>query len=127
MLLWAGLRALEPQAPSTGGPPATPSSRRISSAKKPFSPFPSRLIWTLPLHNALTSEPAYHGSVGYFPIEGNRLAAYDLTTGTLRGIVMAAPRSAPVVSDDLLIADQGDHLTALRTMDGSTAWEIPLA
>jgi PQQ-like domain len=94
-------------------------------AKKPFSPFPSRTHWSLSLNNNLTVQPAFDGDSGYFPIEGDRIAAYDLTHGTLLWLISAAPRSAPAVGAGLLFLESGETLSARQTKDGSLAWEIP--
>jgi outer membrane protein assembly factor BamB len=67
----------------------------------------------------------YRDSYGYFPIEGDRIVAYDLTVGMQLWIVSAKPLWAPAVGSDLLFVDQEDHLAALRTSDGSTAWTTP--
>ena len=63
--------------------PAKPSSAKPS----PLSPYPAELRWTLALNNALVAQPAYDGSNGYFPIQGDRVAAYDLLQGTQRWMV----------------------------------------
>jgi outer membrane protein assembly factor BamB len=99
----------------------------LSGQKRFYSPFPSRTHWSLELNNALTTQPAFDGGFGFFPIEGDRIAAYDLTSGSLLWIVMAAPQSAPVASGGLLYLEQHEKLTALKTADGSVAWERPLS
>jgi outer membrane protein assembly factor BamB len=96
-------------------------------AKKPFSPFPSRTHWSLSLNNNLAAQPAFDGDSGYFPIEGDRIAAYDLTHGTLLWVVPAATRSAPAVGGGLLFLEPGETIAARQRNDGSLAWEIPLA
>lgn len=109
-------------------PPAAPPKTSVSSKKSgPLSPFPSRTHWTLALNNQLIAPPAFDEGVGYFPIEGDRLVAYDLTPGTQRWMVSAKPRSVPAVGRGLLFLDQGETLSALRTTDGSTAWTVPLS
>ena len=100
-----------------------------SSSKKilPLSPFPGETQWTLALNNALVAPPAYELSTGYFPIADDRIAAYDLTTGTLVWIASARPRSAPIVGDGLLFIEQNDKIAALNTSDGSVAWRGALS
>jgi outer membrane protein assembly factor BamB len=102
--------------------PARPSGKIV-----PLSPFPSRTHFTLALNNQLIAGPAYDEGHGYFSIEGDRIVAYDLTSGMQRWVVSAKPRRAPVVGGDLLFIDQEGSLSALRTSDGSTAWTVPFA
>ena len=92
-----------------------------------LSPFPGRLHFTLALNNRLVAPPAYKGKFGYFPIEDNRVVAYDLDSGTQRWLVEAAPLSAPAVSDELLFISQRDRISALHAADGTVAWETPFA
>ena len=112
-----------------GSPPVAPAppppAQRSKSKPLPISPFPARTHWTLALHNQLTAPPAFDAGFGYFPIEGERIVAYDLTPGTQRWIAPGTPLSAPAIGDGLLFLDQAGQLTALRTSDGSTAWTIP--
>ena len=71
--------------------------------------------------------PAYDAYVGYFPIEGNHVAAYDLITGTQRWLVSGRSQSQSATGSDLLFLDQTDALVALRVSDGSVAWQLPLS
>jgi outer membrane protein assembly factor BamB len=87
--------------------------------------FPIRTVWTLALNNQLVAPPAYFESHAYFPIEGDRLVAYDLETGSQEWIVPAHPKFEPVVGDGLLFLVQPTSLTALRTKDGTVAWQLP--
>jgi outer membrane protein assembly factor BamB len=114
---------------SAQSPGAFPASQgRIRSGKVlPLSPFPSRTLFTLALNNQLVAAPAYRDGNGYFPIEGDRIVAYDLTLGTQRWLVPGSPDWAPTVGGDLLFVDQEDHIAALHTRDGSTAWTTPFA
>jgi outer membrane protein assembly factor BamB len=89
--------------------------------------FPTRVAWTLALNNSLTAMPALAGSRGYFPLEGDRLAAYDLTTGTLLWVASARPRFQPAVGDGLVFLVEPEALTALREQDGTLAWRLPFA
>ncbi len=114
-----GLRAQSP----AGRPPKQSSSTKIS----PLSPFPGETRWTLALNNALVAPPAYEVSTGYFPIADDRIAAYDVATGTLLWIVSARPRSAPIAGDGLLFIEQNDGIAALRASDGSVAWRGALS
>jgi outer membrane protein assembly factor BamB len=91
----------------------------------PLSPFPARTHFTLALNNQLTAPPAYHDGFGYFPIDGDRIVAYDLTKGVQLWIASIRARWAPTVGGDLLFIDHEAGLTALHTADGSTAWTIP--
>src|SRR6185295_19077552 len=62
---------------------------------------------------------------GYFPIDGDRLAAYDLQSGTLRWLVPARVQSQPAVGDQLVFVVEPEQLTALREDSGAVAWQIP--
>jgi outer membrane protein assembly factor BamB len=105
--------------------PPNPGAGRYGK-NLPLSPFPSRTHFTLALNNQLTAPPAYDARFGYFPIEGDRIVAYDLLVGMQRWIVSAKPRSAPTVGGDLLFIDREDGISALHTSDGSMAWTAPL-
>ena len=55
--------------------------------------FPIRPVWTLALNNQLVAPPAYFESHAYFAIEGDRLVAYELETGSQEWIVPAQVKS----------------------------------
>lgn len=120
MLTCGGLIRAAAQFP--GSPPPVISTRRRPA---PLSTFPARTHWTLALNSQLTAAPAYDGSVGYFPVEDDRILSYDLITGRARWTATGTPRTALAVGGGLLFVDQAGKLTALRTADGSTAWTIP--
>jgi hypothetical protein len=87
--------------------------------------FPIRPAWTLPLNVALTAPVGFSDTRGYLPIEGGRLAAYDLAAGTLLWVAAAEVRSQPVAGDGLLFLLEPAGLTARRDSDGSVAWQLP--
>jgi outer membrane protein assembly factor BamB len=89
--------------------------------------FPVRAAWTLPLNSGLTAPPAFSGTHGYFPLEDERLAAYDVVAGMLQWVVHARAASAPVAGGGLVYLAAADAVSALREDDGSTAWQVPLA
>jgi outer membrane protein assembly factor BamB len=91
----------------------------------PLKLFPVSEVWTLALNNQLIAPPAYSGSHAYFPIEGDRLAAYDLERGTSEWIVDAHPEFEPASGEGLLFIVQEDSFIARRTSDGSVAWQVP--
>jgi len=99
------------------------AARKPSSAPRPF--FPARTVWTLALNNALTAPPAFSGANGYFPIEGDRLVAYDLASGRQLWIVSASIRSAPATGDGLIFVDQPGAIAAVRESDGGVQWSLP--
>jgi outer membrane protein assembly factor BamB len=84
-------------------------------------------LWTLSLNATLTATPGFAGVRGYFPIDGSRLAAYDLTTGTLLWIARVETVSQPVAGDRLVFIVERDGVTALREVDGSVEWRFPFA
>src|SRR5205823_1665418 len=102
-------------------------SRASAILKKKFSPFPALPRWTLALNSALTARPAFDGSFGYFPLEGDRIVGYDLAAGTLLWTTSAATRSEPAAGGGLVFLDPPEALRALNASDGSVAWEIPFA
>ena len=62
---------------------ATPASRQVKQTrsaddKTPLQLFPIASLWTLALNNELTAAPAFDETRGFFPLEGDQLAAYDL-------------------------------------------------
>lgn len=88
---------------------------------------PIQTVWTLPLKNPLAASPAYDKTLAFFPIAGDRVAAYDLSSGAQTWIVSARPQLDPVAGDGLLFLIEPDALTALRVGDGSVAWQLPFA
>lgn len=89
--------------------------------------FPARQAWSLPLNNELTAPPAMSGRYGYFPIEGDRLAAYDIEHGTLLWLIAATPTSQPAIGDGLVFVAEPAALTALHQDTGSVAWRVPFS
>jgi outer membrane protein assembly factor BamB len=87
---------------------------------------PARQQWTLPLNNALTTAPGFNGALGYFPIEGDRLAAYELRSGRQLWLVAAAPGQPPVANDQHVFVNQPNAIVALHATDGAEAWRTPL-
>ena len=88
----------------------------------PISFFPIRTVWSLALNNQLRQPPAYDAARGYFAIDGDRLVAYDLVSGTREWIVPAALTSAAAAGGGSIFFMQDDRLTALDGADGSVAW-----
>ena len=86
---------------------------------------PSETVWGLALNNPFAVPPAYDGIQGFFSLEGDRLAAYDLIAGTQRWMVDAHPLQQPAVGAGLLFLVEPGTLTARRASDGSIAWQIP--
>lgn len=91
----------------------------------PLRLFPTREAWTLPLNNPLTAAPALEGNRGYFPIEGDRLAAYDIVDGTLLWVVTARALARPTAGDGLVFIVEPDTLTALDESSGAVTWRVP--
>jgi outer membrane protein assembly factor BamB len=99
--------------------------RAHSTAVEPLSLFPTRDAWTLPLNNSLTATPALVGNRGYFPIEGDRLAAYDIEHGTLLWVVPARALARPTAGEGLVFIVEPDMLTALDESTGTVTWRVP--
>jgi outer membrane protein assembly factor BamB len=64
--------------------------------------------------------------MAFFSIEGDRLVAYDLVSGEQKWLVTARPSMQPSAGNGLLFLLEASTLKALRTSDGSIAWELPL-
>jgi outer membrane protein assembly factor BamB len=107
---------LAPASPAHPAPPAPDTTLPL---------FPLRTVWTLSLNNALTNPPGFSGSRGYFPIEGDRLVAYDLMRGEQLWLISAATTSQPIAGDGLVFITQAGTMTALNDRDGSEAWKLP--
>jgi outer membrane protein assembly factor BamB len=104
------------------------SALALIAFAKPAAPpslMPLRPVWTLPLNNHLTAQPAYDDRRGYFPIEGDRLAAYDLESGKLLWIVPSKPVFPPCTDHDLIFIVEAESVIALNAADGKAAWQQP--
>jgi len=90
--------------------------------------FPVRTVWTIALHNQLTAPPVYDASHAFFPIQGDRLAAYSIPAGELAWIADSVrPLFRPCVGDGLIFIAEQDGIVARRTEDGSRAWTATLS
>ena len=88
---------------------------------------PVDTVWGLALNNALTAPPVFDGTLAFFPIEGDRLVAYDLLSGTQKWIATERPLMQPAAGNGLLFLLEADTLKALRAADGTVEWELPFA
>jgi len=89
--------------------------------------FPTRTAWTLALNNRLVAPPAYDESRAYFAIDGDRLVAYEIASGTQLWIASAAVTLRPAAGENLVFVVEPSMLTARHAADGSLAWALPLA
>ncbi|OLC48577.1 MAG: hypothetical protein AUI64_02845 [Acidobacteria bacterium 13_1_40CM_2_64_6] len=105
----------------------TPRAHKGKIDNTPPALLPIRTVWTLALKNPLAFAPAYDKTLAFFPIAGDRVAAYDLPTGKQQWLVSARPQSDPVAGDGLLFLVEPDTLMALRASDGGVAWRLPFA
>jgi outer membrane protein assembly factor BamB len=121
---FSGLAQAQPPSPRPYPEPAAATTR---TDRGPLALMPVEPAWTLALNNALTAPPAYDGTLAFFPIEGDRLVAYDVVSGEQKWIVTARPAMQPSAGNGLLFILETATLKALRTNDGSIAWELPLA
>jgi len=92
-----------------------------SDGERAARALPVALAWDLPLNNALEATPAFNQARGYFPIEGHRIAAYDVEHGTLLWIARRQAQSQPALGDDLVFIDEPDAITALHDDTGVVA------
>src|ERR1019366_1960064 len=84
-----GLAQQPPQRP----PAARTTKSRLSVASK---------LPPLALNNQLTVPPAYDATRAYFPIEGDRLVAYDYETGEQAWTASIKAEWEPTTGDGLL-------------------------
>ena len=111
---------------------STAQTRRVKQTyaaddHTPLALFPLQALWTLALNNSLTAPPAYDATRAYFPLDGDQLAAYNLTTGERLWIASVHTALEPATGDDLVFVVRPGVLAALRASDGTSAWELPLA
>jgi len=109
---------------------ATPASRQVKQRrsaddKTPLQLFPVATTWTLALNNALSAAPAFDGQRGFFPLEGDQLAAYDLVAGRRVWIAPVQTTVEPVVSNGLVLVFESESLVALNIEDGAVVWRTP--
>ena len=89
---------------------------------------PVEPAWTLALNNALTAPPAYDGTLAFFPIEGDRLVAYDLVVRRAdSGSSPPAPRCNRRPATACCSSSRPRRSRRCAPDDGSIAWELPLA
>src|SRR5438874_2192132 len=106
--------------------PFPAASRRSSNRDHtPLSLFPLQTLWSIALNSQLATgaAPAFAGVRAFFPLEADRIVAYDLARGERLWIAPAATAMAPAVGGDLLFVVEPGHLIALRTADGTPAWQ----
>jgi len=118
--------AVAGQTPATGrAPRSSTTSRKVD--RTPFSLVPTRSIWTLPLNNALAAPPACDQTRVFFPIDGDRLVAYELLTGKQLWNVPGRTAYAPATGEGLVFLAESDSVTALRATNGAVVWRLPLS
>lgn len=113
--------------PATPKPHPSPAVAVANVDKTRPSLMPVETVWGLALNNALMLPPAYDASMAFFPIEGDRLVAYDLMSGKQQWLTTARPVLAPAAGGGLVFILEADTLKALRAADGAMAWELPFA
>ena len=86
-----------------------------------------RAVWTLALNSQLTVPPTYDDLRGFFPIENDRIAAYELASGKQLWIAAGRPVLAAASVDELLILPEAEAIVALHAADGRQAWRAPQA
>jgi outer membrane protein assembly factor BamB len=123
-VLLSGSAWAQPPEPRPFPAPKT-ATPRIDRTSPPLTPVEN--AWGLALNNSLTKAPAYDDTRAFFAIEGDRVAAYDLIEGTQRWMVTANPEMPLVAGDGFVFIREADRLLALRSSDGTVAWELPIA
>jgi outer membrane protein assembly factor BamB len=99
---------------------------RAADAPPPAGLFPIRALWTIPLNNSLTAPPVYDGVRGYYPIEGNRIVAYDFDTGRQLWLAASLAAFQPAAGGGRLFVPTAAGLSALDGQTGSAIWDAPL-
>ena len=89
--------------------------------------FPLRSVWTLALNTPLSAAPAWDDTRGYFPLDGGRLVAYTLRTGTQIWIADIATTETPAAGGDRVFVAQAAALLALDAATGTLLWQLPFA
>ncbi len=125
-LLLASAAAVSAQ-PRTDPVPAAPSRDRARPDDAPPGLFPTRPLWTLSLKNALTAPPALDGASAFFPIEGDRIAAYDLDLGELLWLIPSHLTSQPALGPTALYVVEPDAIVAHDRRDGHELWRTPFS
>ena len=113
-----------------GAQTATASPRpvkqtRSADDKSPLQLFPVAALWTLALNNTLTAAPAFDETQGFFPLEGDQFAAYDLIRARLLWIAPINTTVEPVTSGDTVFVVESGSMAALRAGDGNVVWRVP--
>jgi outer membrane protein assembly factor BamB len=93
----------------------------------PLALFPLQTLWTVGLNNSLTAPPTFDATRGFFPLEGDQIAAHNLSDGTRLWVARIRTRVEPAAGDNLLFVVAPGSLAALRAADGSSAWELPFS
>ena len=119
--------ALFAQTPAPQVPSAVPVRPQpvAPAPPKPAATIPFRAIWNVELNGSLTALPAFSAGRGFFPMDGERLIAYDVSDGTE---IWTSPRSVslqPAVGAGLLFLAEPAGLTALGEAEGSVEWQQP--
>jgi len=108
----------------------TPTSRavkqtRAADDKTPLSLFPLAPVWTLPLNNALTAQPAFRDAYAVFALEGGQFAAYELSTGSRLWLTSIATTVEPAIGVDTVFVAEDDAISALALRTGDVVWRQP--
>src|SRR5215467_9305227 len=108
-------------AQSTTPAPRQVKQTRSADDKTPLQLFPIEPLWTLALNNALTAAPAFDETRGFFPLEGDRLAAYDLVERRQLWMASIATTVEPVAAGGIVFVFAPESLVALHANDGTVA------
>jgi len=110
-------------------PAASKPRPKTKGDRKPLGLFPLHTLWTIDLNNDLrtAAPPVFEGTHAFFPIEGDRIVAYDLETGKQLWIASIPATGQPAASPDLLFVIDAHSINAFHVADGSTAWQLPFA
>jgi outer membrane protein assembly factor BamB len=106
-------------------PPAPPQAPPAPPKTPPRPPL--QIAWTVPLDGSLSAPPVFSGHTGYFPLDDDRLAAYDVADGKRLWVTKARLAWQPAAGDGLVFIVEPDAITAVRELDGLVAWRSPFS
>jgi outer membrane protein assembly factor BamB len=114
-----------PQPTGAPTPQPTPTQPGTAVPPKPPASIPFRAIWDVELNGSLNALPAFSADRGFFPMDGDRLIAYDVSDGTEIWTAHRSVAMQPAVGDGLIFFAEPAGLTALGEAEGSLEWQLP--
>jgi outer membrane protein assembly factor BamB len=98
----------------------------VAHVPEPIALVPVRPVWTLALNSHLTLAPTYDAARAFFPIENDRIAAYQLVSGERVWLEESKPVLPAVSVDGLLVVPEAEAIVALHAENGREAWRVAI-